>query len=166
MWISKVAKLCEKVFYPASKMFSYIGAVIIIVLMFFIFSDTMLRYGFNRPVPGDYELIQFAQAIIISTALAYTMVQGRHVVVRFLSFPERVQASGELITYFIALVIFVLISWQSGVYGTQLWQNGTNSGVLRLPVAPFVYILAFGSALLSLTLLVKVLYFITVVFKR
>ena len=154
---NKATKLFNDLVYRSSRMFGYVGAALIIMLMFFTVSDTLLRYLFNRPISGDYELTELALVVLVSTALAYTMVQGRHVTVKLLSFRGKAQIICQSLTYFISLVIFALLAWQSADYGNQLWQLGQHSGILSLSLAPFLYVVAFGSALLCLVILVQLL---------
>jgi len=159
--IDKSAKFLEKVFYPASRVVNFVGGILIIVLMLFTFSTVILRYLFNSPVPGDFELIVFSLVVLVAFAMAYTMVQGRHVTVTFFSLPKRAQAICDVITHLFSLIIFSVAAWQTVVYGNKLLRYGQHSAILDMPVSAFIYIFAFGVVLLCLVLLVKILYFIT-----
>ena len=48
-----------------------IGMVSLAAMMFLIAADVVLRYFFNKPITGDYELVQFMLVIMISLGLAY-----------------------------------------------------------------------------------------------
>lgn len=166
MWISKAAKFCERVFYPPSRMFCLVGGIFIIVLMLFTLSTVILRYLFNSPIPGDYELTEFALVVLVAFAVAETMARGRHVTITFFSLPGRAQAICNSVTYFFCLIIFSLIAWRTTLLGNTLLKAGQHSGILHLPVAPFRYVLVFGSVLLCLVLVVKILHFVVEGWRR
>ncbi len=155
--IDAIAAFIKKIFYPVSGALSLLGGMLIILMMFFTFVTVILRYLFNSPIPGDFELIVFTLVVLVGFAISYTMIHDRHVTVTFFSFPSRAQAIVYIITHLFALCIFGLISWQTFVYGSKLLKYGQYSAVLHLPDSIFIYIFAFGLFLLCIVLLVKIL---------
>ena len=164
--IDAIAAFIKKIFYPVSGALSLLGGMLIIVMMFFTFVTVILRYLFNSPVPGDFELIVFTLVILVAFAISYTMVNDRHVTVTFFSFPRRVQAIVNIFTHLFALCIFGLASWQTFAYGSKLLKYGQYSAILHLPDSIFIYLLAFGLFLLCIVLLVKILSYIGEAMKR
>jgi len=94
-------------------------------------------------------------AIVVAFALAYTQVHKGHVSVDLVisRFSPRVQAVINTITYFLGLGIFSLITWRSIIYAESLRLGGFTSSALYIPIYPFVYVIAFGSAILCLVLI-------------
>ena len=62
--------------------------------------DVFLRYLFNSPILGSYELTEFMMAILVFGSVAYTMVVKGHVTVDLVitRLPARAQAILECIT--------------------------------------------------------------------
>ena len=42
-----------------------IAAIVLTAMMFLIMTDVVLRYVFNSPITGSYEIIQYMMAILI-----------------------------------------------------------------------------------------------------
>jgi len=51
-----------------------------------------------------------------------------------------------------------LRSWQSALYGLDMLRLGETSVLLRILVSPFIFIVAFGSAVFFLVILVQFIY--------
>jgi len=157
----KAIELFEKLAYPASRLFNRAAGIMVLILMFFTFSTVILRYLFNSPILGDFELIVFLLVVLVAFALPYSMVKGKQVAVTFFSLPKRTQALCNSITSLFSLIIFSLAAWQSMAYGNKLLHSGQTSAILHLSVTPFLYAMSFSFILLSLVLVVKILHFIT-----
>lgn len=117
------------------------------------------RWGFLdgvKPIPGTYELVGFIGAVAVAFAMAHTSVEKGHVsvslVVRLL--PSKPQALIETLTTLCALLLFILLSWQSFTWGYELQARGDVSLTLQVPFFPFVYGVGFASAAVCLALLV------------
>ena len=135
------------------------GAGCMLGLMFLIVTDVGLRYLFNRPIMSSYELISFMIVIVVFSALGYTETVGGHVTVELVvqRLPKRVQRFLKFLTSLISAGLFALIAQQNMARASALRLEGLISQILHLPVYPFYLFAAFGSALLSLVLLLNVL---------
>ena len=129
------------------------------IIMFLTFVDVVLRYVFNRPIVGSYELISYMMAILVAFGLAYCAVKKGHVTVDLLITHLPLPAKGifESIIYFLSLVFFSLVTWQSALYVKETFNLKLISAVLRIPAYPFVAIVVLGSAVFCLVLLVDFL---------
>ncbi len=129
----------------------------IVVMMLLTCADVILRF-FRMPIPGTYELVCFMGAIAVAFAMAHTSNQKGHVavslVIRLL--PNRVQGAIEIITNIFVLILFVLIAWQSVVYGDSLRVTREVSVTLKLPFYPFIYGIAFSAAVVCLVKLTDI----------
>lgn len=134
--------------------------VIGILLMFLVnFVDVVGAKLFLWPVPGATEVISFSQILAIAPAIAFTLLLGRHIRVEFIidRFPKRIRGAINSFSSFLSLVIFVLILWQSFVYGQSLQRAGEIGSTSHIPFYPFAYFIAFCSIPVCLALLVEVL---------
>ena len=128
-------------------------------MMFLTASDVILRYVFNRPLVGAFDLTEYMMAIVVAFGLAYCAMMKGHVRVDLIveRFPQRAQAVIDSVTGLLSLGLFSLITWQCFVNIKLQFDSGVTSTVLLIPVFPFVGMVGIGSALLSLILLIDFL---------
>ncbi|MBW2095866.1 MAG: TRAP transporter large permease subunit [Deltaproteobacteria bacterium] len=124
-------------------------------MMFLTVGDVLLRYLFDRPIAGAFELTEYLMAVCVSMTLAYCAIHKGHVRVDILLsvFPARAQAVVRSIVTLLGVLFFSTITWQSAIQAEIIRHSGSYSTALRLPVFPFVWVLFAGSALISLVLL-------------
>ncbi|MDP1845721.1 MAG: TRAP transporter small permease [Candidatus Moranbacteria bacterium] len=136
--------------------FNALAGTAVVAMMLLTCADVILRL-FRRPIPGTYEIIGFLGTVAISFSLAYTSLEKGHIAVELLmeKLPRRVQAGVDSVPSLIGAALFALITWQSMAYAADLKQSGEVSVTLTMPIYPFIYGIAAGSALLCLVLLVE-----------
>ncbi len=145
-----VANLADKV--------NWIAAAAVAFMMLLITADVVLRF-FRSPIPGTYEIVSFTGAVVISFALPYTSVQKGHIAVDFLMvrLPWIVRVVVNAINAFLSMILFIVISWQSIEYAQSLQRSVEVSATLQMPTYPFIYGVAFGTAMLALVLFIELL---------
>jgi TRAP-type C4-dicarboxylate transport system permease small subunit len=123
------------------------------------FIDVVGAKLFTWPLPGSVEIISFSQIVAIAPAIAFTLVLGRHIRVEFIidRFPRRIRAAISSISSFFALILFVLILWQSYLYGESLHKAGEIGSTSHLPLYPFAYFIALCSIPVCLVFLIETL---------
>lgn len=146
---------------------SAIGASILVLMMFLTAADVFLRYVLNRPILGGVELTEFMMAIIVAVGLATNALRKGHITVEFLTekLSPRAQAIINSTTCFISLGVFIVITWWTVVYAENLRAGQNASGVLFIPIYPFVYMVALGSAVICLVLLANLVQYLTQVIR-
>jgi len=134
-----------------------VGAGILALMMFLTAADVCLRYLFSRPIMGAYELTEVMLVILVFLGLAYTAVTKGHisVTILFSYLPQRAQSVLDSAINLVGTVIFSLICWQSIIYMQEKMQAGDATEVLLIPMYPVIAVSAFGSALLSLAFLTR-----------
>lgn len=153
--LRRVSHRIERVISLASRAAGGVGASAIVVMMFLTTGDVLLRYLFDRPIAGAFELNEYLMAICVSMTLAYCAIIKGHVRVDLMVslFSQRVQSVIRSIVTLLGLGLFSVITWQSAIQAGIIRLSGTFSTVLHLPVFPFVWVLFVGSALISLVFL-------------
>jgi TRAP-type C4-dicarboxylate transport system permease small subunit len=128
-------------------------------MMFLTVADVFLRYAFNRPILGSYELVQYMLLITVGVGLAYCALEKGHVTIDTVTahLPRQARAIVNILVGFLGLVVTVLIAWQTCVYVISLKESQVVSTALLIPVYPFVAFLAFGIAFFCLVLLMQLL---------
>lgn len=154
--------------YYISRGLLIVGMFILGAMMFLTAMDVILRYIFNRPIPGTYELTQFMMAIVVPFGIAYCAYVEGHVNVDLLitRFPKRIQTILGVITSFFSLGLFILITWQNIKYIKEQFDSKLTSAVLLIPVYPFVFFVAFGIGVFCIIILRDLLRYINKVAER
>jgi TRAP-type C4-dicarboxylate transport system permease small subunit len=139
----------------SAKIANTIAAAFLFILMLFVCSDVILRYFFHKPILGSFELTEVMMAILVGLSLAYCALQKGHVRVDLVvsMLPERAQAIMNSIAHFAFLGLFVLITWRIIPRAMQMKEVDQVTLILRIPVFPFVLVVAAGTAVLCLVLL-------------
>ena len=168
MWLDKAAKFIGRISDPAAKITNYAGAVVLASMMLLTGSDVTLRYVFNKPIPGSYEVTEFLMSIVVALGLAYCAMEKGHVRVDLVisRLSDRTQAVMNFIASLVFLIMFILITWQSVYRAQAMIQANLTSHVLYIPSFPFVFVLTFGSAILCFVLLRDTLDYLFQVVKK
>ena len=155
MWLTKATSWLSRVVEPISRVLHYVGVGILAVMMFLTAADVALRYLFNRPIMGSYELTGFMMALLISFGLAYCGVEKGHVIVDLAisRFPQRTKTIVGSVTCLFSLVLLSLITWQGAIYAKLQFYSHYSSTVLMIPFFPFVGAVAFGIGIFCLVVL-------------
>ncbi|MEJ2040284.1 MAG: TRAP transporter small permease [Desulfosarcinaceae bacterium] len=131
-----------------------IGASVLAMMMFLTAMDVALRYVFNRPLAGAFELVEYMMAIFIPFSIVYCADQKAHVSVDFIlmRFSKRTQKAFDIATTFITMALAVLIAWENIIYIVETYQSKMTSPVLSIPAYPFVAPTAIGIGAFALVL--------------
>ncbi len=131
-----------------------LGGIAVLALMILATGNVTLRV-FHAPFRGTYEIVGFLGAIVIAFALGYTQQRKDHIVVDILTerFSKQTNRFLDTINYLVTMVFFAIIAWQIVVWGNKLVAANEVSETLKIIYYPFVFSVALGFAVFSLTLL-------------
>lgn len=135
---------------------SAIGATVLALMMFLTAVDVGMRYAFNRPLSGAFEVAGYMMAIMVPFSIAYCAQQKGHIAVDLIMerFSKKTGTVVDIITTFISLVFVIIIAWQNVVYFFEVRGSGLTSAVLLIPAYPFIAPIAIGFGAFALILLV------------
>ena len=139
----------------ANRALGIAAAAIILFMMCLTTMDVVLRYVFNSPLPGVYELQEFMLVGVVFLALAYIQSLKGHIYVDLLTnrFSERGQAVLGILSNSVSLLIFALITWQGGLRAwTAVVSGQRREGLISYPLWPAKWILAIGAGFFCLRL--------------
>jgi TRAP-type C4-dicarboxylate transport system permease small subunit len=155
MWLRKTADFLTFLASPAAKLLNGIAAAFLVGMMILTGLDVCLRYIFNNPIPGSFEITEFILPIVIAFGFAHCALEKGHVQVELLTskLARRPQALMNGIACLVFFGLFLLITWQSWIRAKGMIDTGQSSITLGIPVSPFVLALALGSAALCLVVL-------------
>ncbi len=125
--------------------------------MFLGVGDVIGTQFLKSPLPGAKELTESTMVLIVFGALTYAQIQRSHIRVELLytRMGPRTRAVMDVIADLAAILFFSLLLWQAineAMFSIQLKE--ATVGLIRFPLYPARIILAAGTALLILRLLI------------
>ena len=128
-----------------SSWFEWAGLVAMAVMALATLIDVIGSKVFQWPLPGSTEIIGVIQVIAIAGGLAFSKIDGRHIRVDFLVewLPGRGKAGLDLFSSLLGLGFFAVVGWMTYEHGLNLYGSGTRTFLLGIPLAPFVFWIAF-----------------------
>jgi TRAP-type C4-dicarboxylate transport system permease small subunit len=138
-----------------NRVLAFCAGVALAAMMFFAVADMVLR-RFGITVAGSYEIIGWMSAGALALALGSVQQHRGHVAIDLLltRLGQRPRAVIDLLMSLLSLLLFSALTWYVTAYGRLLQQTGSLSETLQVIVYPWVYVVAAGSAGLTLALLV------------
>ncbi len=132
------------------------GSVGLAAMMFLTLFDVIGR-SFDNPIVGSVELTELIMGLMIYLAIGYATFWRSHIRVDLLIgfMPPRVQALMDTLTYAIAIVFSVLLTWRLFVVATEKMTSGDITQIFEIPVSPAAYVMALASILLITTLVLQ-----------
>lgn len=149
-WLKRIIDL-------SSKALGAIGNTALMVMMVIMVADIALRYLLNIPLMGSYEIVEFLMVIVVFFQLAQTEQEDGHIRVTMLvdRFPKKVRQSLNVLLLLLSSAIMGLAGYAAVIQTFVVKGKNLTSAVLFIPVYPFVFLLAIGSFMFMLTLLLK-----------
>lgn len=133
-----------------------IAAMLILAIMLIVFTDVVLRYLFNHPIPWAYDLINlYLMAGLYFLALSYTYAAHAHIGVDILLqwLPTAGVRVAECIACAVAMPFFALMARVGASRSYENWANGdVVSGPVAWPTWGGPAFMTFGAALLVVRL--------------
>jgi len=123
-----------------SRFLNIIAGISLTFLMLLTITDVILR-GFKSPVPGTFEVVAFAGAVVIGFSLPRTSWLRGHIFVDFfiLKFSQKGRDIFNIATRCVVIILFFLIGWNLIKYGMDLQKSGEVSLTLQMPFYPVAY---------------------------
>ena len=152
-----ITSLSEKVLHTTTTIFGKVGQFILMAMVLLTIVDVVLRRIFNHPLSSSLELSQVMLVIVVFSSVAYCGIKSGHVTIDALTsrFSPKIQAILNSITGLFGVLLFSAMGWGSMVLAMDKLSNHSVTGILPIPIYPFVFLVAFGSILLALILLVQ-----------
>jgi TRAP-type C4-dicarboxylate transport system permease small subunit len=121
--------------------------------------DVSMRYFFNRPLAGTYDLVSLMGAVLAAFAMPYTMLMKGHVAVDLFvrKLSRKKQLAVETVTHVAGILLSLILGWQCFALASDMKSAGEVTPTLLLPFYPIVYAMAVCFFLLCLAILVNLL---------
>ncbi len=150
----------EKAVTGFSSLFNMVASASLVVMMLLSCSDIFMRYLFNSPITGTYDIVGLSGAVLASFAMPYTMLKKGHVAVEILiqSLSRGKQLIIETFTHLLGISLFLLLVWQAILLSRDMKAAGEVTPTLLLPFYPIVYCMAVCFFGLCLAILFNLLH--------
>jgi TRAP-type C4-dicarboxylate transport system permease small subunit len=122
----------------------WIGIAGVLLMLFLTSVDVIGSKVFNKPLPGSFDWIGYLQVVAVGGAVAVGFYANRHIAFEFLVLHLPAPAKKAVVCFIslLCLVFFVILSWESVLYGFSLRRAGEMSSTAHLPLYPFAFFLA------------------------
>jgi len=139
---------------------AWIGAAALIILVLVTFANVIARYVLRKPLMGAVEISQLFLVVTVFFGVAYTEVRKQHVtfdeVVAL--FPRRLRAITIGAMYFLVGAYALVMSWQETLLAISYMAPAIRvTDVLKIPIAPAMFVIAIGSLLWGMELMLNAL---------
>jgi TRAP-type C4-dicarboxylate transport system permease small subunit len=112
-----------------------VGGTLLLLTIAITLISVVGRYGFNEPLPGDYESVEMIAAVAIFLFFPYTHATNSNIVVRF--FTDGLSARKQRILDLIHDVIFTLVAgllvWRLAIGFAEKFHSGESTMLVRIP---------------------------------
>ena len=159
MAFKRVILTFEKALATVTHRVSNFGQLTLMAMVLLIVVDIVLRRFFNSPLSWSLEVVQVMLVVVVFFSVAYCAVRGGHVNIDVLiaRFPARLQAAVDIVTSLFGIAVFGVMCWASVGSAQHYMEVHRVTGILPIPIYPFVLAVALGSLLMTLAVLVHLL---------
>lgn len=137
---------------------NWMAGRIVTLTMALIVLNIILRV-FSMPIGGTYEWVGFLTALAISLSLAHCELHEGHVAVTIFmdKLPLKFQQVIDLATKFVILIFLVITVFETISYANSTIVAGDIAQTTKVPIYPFIYIIAFSFVTFALITIVKLI---------
>lgn len=143
------------------RVLTWIASGALAILILFVVINVLSRFLFRKPLPGTIEVIELVAVVIVFFSVAYTETKRAHIYVELVvsRLRKRTQSILASLMYLLSAVFFAVMAWRSGILAwSYLFPAIRETYVLSIPIAPFLFVVAFGSLVLALETAIHVFY--------
>ena len=119
------------------------SAVVLFAMMLITAVDVAGRYLFNKPIAGGFELTEILLAALIYCGLPLVSARREHIVIDTFDplFSRAVKRGLDMVAEVVCAVALAGVGWLIFVRAARVAEYGDTTSVLKLPLAPVVYLM-------------------------
>ena len=156
-------KTFETILEYAARALTFLASLSLLAMLVHVCADVILDYGLNSPIPGTAEIVAYYY-MVAAVFLPLPLLELRNGSINvdlFYGMANRPTQRGMLrISYFVQLVFFSILAWQSGIDALEAIIKGElvegRINVFIWPGRIFLPVALAVAALVSLLLLIRV----------
>ncbi len=121
-----------------------IAGSLLFAMMLLTFADVILRYFFNAPIKGGFEVTEMMMAVLIFAGLPLVSRRHEHVTIDAFDsfFPAATRRAFRVLMHIVCAVTLVGMAWLLQRKAGTFAEVGDVTQTLKFPIAPFVYAMA------------------------
>ncbi len=142
----------------AVRVFAWIGACAGAFMVIVIVCNVLGRFLFKYPIQGTIELVELMSVVLIYSVLPYAEFRRRSIYVDVVvnQLPGHARAGLASLMLVIGTVFFITMGWKAGeLTWSNLFPYLISTDTLSIPFAPFLLVIAIGTLLLGLEMLIN-----------
>lgn len=153
----------QKLLFRLIGVLASLGNVVLMVMLIMLVVDVVLRRVFNSPLSWSMETTKIMLVVVVSFTFSYCALKGGHIQIDILTnkLPPKAQKVIDIIIYLCSIGLYGFMTWCTLIYAMDVWKAHRITGILPVPIAPFIYVLSLGCLLLTLVLFVRLVNIIT-----
>lgn len=130
-----------------------------ILMMMVIVVDVTSRNVFNISLPGATEVVRVLMILAVFGGMSYTALKSAHIRVDIFinKFSKQVRQSVIIAADLLAFGVIAIIAIGTFIEAQTLWNEQGNTGLLRIPFAPFAFATAIFLVFFAVALLIDFL---------
>ncbi|NKB21339.1 MAG: TRAP transporter small permease subunit [Alphaproteobacteria bacterium] len=135
-----------------------LAGVTLLFLMLLTVYAVVMRYIFNAPILWALDVGRMGLVVLVFFGLGYCGLTGGHIAVDFISVlaPPKLVRVSDVIIRSGCFVLIALMAWQGFKQGLDAIEMGEGTNELEIPLFPFFGVVALGSAIYCIVLLLQV----------
>ena len=155
----KVLNKIESVIKWVSRVVGWVSCIAMAVMIAVTVLDVILRKTVNKPIVGSYELVQYLLLICVFASFAYCQVLKGHIQVTMIvrHLPPRIVCVITALTGLFTTAIMLFIAYAAAQQAQYAAGQNYLSDVLKMPVAPFVWLECICMVIFALACFMDVL---------
>ena len=120
------------------------SAVVLFLMMMITAVDVAGRYLFNRPIAGGFELTEILLAALIYCGLPLVSARREHIVIDTFDplFSRQLKRGLDMVAEVVCAVALAGVGLLIFLRANRVAEYGDTTSVLKLPLAPVVYVMA------------------------
>lgn len=158
MSLESFAGRIEKWIHAIGKVFIYVSAGVLFLMMIFISCDVVARYVFKHAIAGSVDYIIVMMVLFVFPSLAHVTYVKGHVRTDILyeRFSRRKRGALDIISTFFSIGFMLLLSWQLGARALNIieFPPGPATSYFQWPHLPFIILATVCCALMCLELFI------------
>jgi TRAP-type C4-dicarboxylate transport system permease small subunit len=158
--LTRIGNSLERALFWATRQASNLAMIVLMAMALLIVVDITLRRFFNSPLSWSFEVIEVMLVIVVFFTVAYCCVTKGHISVDLLTsrLSKKGQAILQVFAYLLGLILFAFMTWCSVLSALEEMASHRVTGILLIPIYPFILVVALGSTLLALVLLAQLIH--------
>lgn len=120
-----------------------IGGTVLFAMMGLTFIDVVLRYVFNAPLRGAFEVTELLMVMLIYSGLPLVSRHDEHVTTDLLDryMPAAGRRVQHVIVHLICTAMLIGVTWIIWIKAGKIAAYGDTTAALQIRISPFVYLM-------------------------